>query len=50
MYVDSAWQLLLGWGTTFWELRVLSKMLTLFVNRATGVGELRVLSIMPSFS
>ena len=29
----------LGWGTTFRELRVLSKMLTFFVNHGTGVGD-----------
>ena len=30
---------LLGWGTTFREIKVLSKMATGFVNRATGVGD-----------
>ena len=29
----------LGWGTTFRELKVLSKMPTFFVNHATGVGD-----------
>ena len=29
----------LGWGTTFRELKVLSKMATGFVSHATGVGD-----------
>ena len=30
--------MLLGWGTTFRELKVLSKMPSVFVNHATRVG------------
>ena len=46
--------MLLGWRTTFRELKALPKMPTFFVNHATGVGdhfrELKVLSKMSTFS
>ena len=54
MYVDSTLQLLLGWGTTFRELKVLSKMPTfssiMLLGWGTTFRELKVLSKMPTFS